>query len=75
MLAPLTRLNSIQRRFKWAHSEQDTSDEINQIVVRNTLLTYPDFNETFKSHTNASALQLGVVIIQKGKPIALLVEN
>ena len=35
------------------------------------LLTYPDFNETFKIHTNASALQLGAVIIQKGKPIAL----
>ena len=32
--------------------------------------TYPDFNETFKIHTDASAFQLGAVIIQKGKPIA-----
>ena len=31
------------------------------------LLTYPDFNETFKIHTNASAFQLRAVIIQKGK--------
>ena len=36
----------------------------------NTLLTYPDINEAFKIHTNASAFQLGVVIWQQGKPIA-----
>ena len=35
-----------------------------------TLLNYPDFNETFKNHTDASALQLGAVISQKGKPIS-----
>ena len=34
-----------------------------------TSLTYPDFNETFKIHTNDSAFQLGAVISQKGKPI------
>ena len=34
------------------------------------LLTYPNFNVTFKIHTNDSALQLGAAISQKGKPIA-----
>ena len=34
------------------------------------LSTYPDFNETFIIHTDASAFQLVAVIIQKGKPIA-----
>ena len=34
-----------------------------------TLLTYPNFNETFKIHTDASAFQLWAVIIQKGKNI------
>ena len=38
-------------------------------MARDTLLTYPDFNETFKIHTDASAFQLGAVISQKGKPI------
>ena len=42
----------------------------NRIVARDTLLNYPDFNETFKIHTNASALQLGAVISHKGKPIS-----
>ena len=36
---------------------------------RDTLLNYPDFNETFKIHTNASAFQLGAFISQKDKPI------
>ena len=35
-----------------------------------TLLPYPDFNENFKIHTDASDLKLGAVILWKGKPIA-----
>ena len=68
-LEPLTKLTSIKRNFKWIQVKQDTFEEINRIVARDTLLTYPDFNETFKIHTDASAFQLGAVIIQKGKTI------
>ena len=50
-------------------AEKNYVDKIKCIVARNTLLTYPDFNETFKIHTNASAFQLGVVISQKVKLI------
>ena len=39
-------------------------------MERDTLLTYPDFIENFKIHTNNIAFQLGVVISQKCKPIA-----
>ena len=39
-------------------------------MVRDTLLTYHDFNEMFKFLTNASAFQLGAVIIHKSQPIA-----
>ena len=34
------------------------------------LLTYPNFNYTFKIHTDDSAFQLGAAISKKGKPIA-----
>ena len=44
--------------------------KINLIVVRDNSLTYPDFNETFKIHTHASAFQLGAVIIQRDNCIA-----
>ena len=36
---------------------------------RDTLLTYPDFNEAFKIHTDASAFQLIAVINQQVKTI------
>ena len=44
-------------------------------MSRDTLLTYPSFNETFKIHTDASVFQLGAVIIQKGKHIAFCSRN
>ena len=39
------------------------------MIVREVLLGYPDFNAPFEIHTDASKLQLGAVIYQKGKPI------
>ena len=38
-------------------------------MARDTLITYPDFYEHLKIHTNSSAFQLGAVISHKGKPI------
>ena len=54
-LAPLTKLTSINRKFKWTNVEQDDFGKVKQTVARDTLLTYPGFNETFKIHTNDSA--------------------
>ena len=69
-LAPLTKLTSIKKKFKWMNVEQYAFSEIKRIVAWDTLLTYPYFNETFKIHTNASEFRLGAFISLKGKPIA-----
>ena len=45
-------------------------EKIKQIVAREVLLAYPDFNLPFDIHTDAIKLQLGAVISQNGKPIA-----
>ena len=50
--------------------EQDVLGKIKWILARKTLSDYTNFNETFETHTDASAFQLGAVIIQKGKNIA-----
>ena len=44
--------------------------EIKRIVSRETLLAYPNFNETFEIHTDASKQQLGTVISQNNQLIA-----
>ena len=75
MLVPLTKLTSIKRNFKWTQVEKDAFDEIKRIVVRDTLLTHPNFNEIFKIHTNASRFQLGAFISQKVKSIAFYSRN
>ena len=40
------------------------------MIRREVLKGYPDFNAPLKIHNDASKLQLGAVISQKGKPIA-----
>ena len=60
-------------KITWTKIEQYDFDEIKQIVARDHLLTYLDFTETFKIHTNASGFQIGAVIINKGKPITFYI--
>ena len=64
-LAPLTEIMPIKRKDKWTKVEQDDFNKVKWIMARSTLITNPDFNETFTIHIDASALQLGEVIRQK----------
>ena len=70
LLQSFTALASTRVSFKWIDAKQKALDKIKQIVARNTLLIYPDFNECFDIHTDASDFQLVSFIIQYGKPIA-----
>ena len=70
-LAPLTKITSSKVEFECTKIKQGSFDEIKQIVIRDTLLAYMYFNKAFKIHTYASYFQLGAVIIQKVKSIAL----
>ena len=57
-LAPLTRLTSIKWKFKYTQVKQYAFDKIKPVVSDDNLLTYPDFNENFKTNTNARSLRL-----------------
>ena len=72
-LAPLTKSTSINRKFKWTKSQKYAFEKIKRIVARDTLLTYPGFNETFKIHTDASTFRLGLVKGKKDKHIAFYI--
>ena len=45
---------------------QKCFDAIKRVIGREVLLAYPDFNVPFEIHTDASKLQIGAVMFQKG---------
>ena len=70
ILAPLTALTSKNIRYDWKDEHQKCFDAIKRVIGREVFLAYPDFNDPFEIHTDASKLQIGTAISQKGKPIA-----
>ena len=70
VLAPLATLTSKTTKWRWGEREQWSFDKMKQIISKETLLAYPDFNKPFIIHTDASHTQLGAVISQNDKPIA-----
>ena len=70
VLAPLAALTSKTAKWKWGSEEQKAFDKMKQIIGRETMLAYPDFNKEFVIHTDASHTQLGAVISQNNRPIA-----
>ena len=71
ILHPLTVITLPKVKFKCTDVEQKAFDKIKCTVARDTLLAYPDLNKCFNIYTGASDHQLGAVIRQEGKPIAL----
>ena len=69
-MSPLTKLTSSKTKFIWKDEHQKAFDAMKKQVGRDVLLAYPDFNEKFIIHADASKTQLGGIISQKGKPIA-----
>ena len=54
MLATLTKITSNKVKLEWSKIKKDPFDEIKRVVARGVLLYYPDFNNKFKFHTDAS---------------------
>jgi hypothetical protein len=69
-LSPLTELTKKGQKFLWGPAQQKAFEEIKRKLAREILLQFPDFNEPFIIHTDASKNQIGGVISQRGKPIA-----
>ena len=69
-LAPLSSLTSSKVKWKWTEEHQKSFDQMKALMAKEALLTFPDFNEEFEIHTDASKLQLGACISQRGKPVA-----
>ena len=71
LLVPIMSLTSTESKWDWTDKHQKVFDAIKTVILRKTILSYPDFTKNFDIHMNASDLQLGAVISQNKKPILL----
>ena len=70
LLAPLSAMTSSKVKWKWTEECQKSFELMKEVIAKETLLTYPQFDKPFEIHTDASKVQLGACISQEGKPIA-----
>jgi hypothetical protein len=88
MLAPLTdlvgecretkttRMNKTKKKpWRWDQTHQQVFDNVMAAIAKETVLAYPDFLKPFEIYTDSSSTQLGAVIAQDNRPIALFIRK
>ena len=60
-----------KRKLKWNHSHHQAFEEIKKVLLKVTFLPYNKFNRPFEIHIDAGNRQLGVIISQDRKSLAL----
>ena len=63
-------MTSKEAKWQWTEVHQTAFETMKNIMSKETLLIYPNFNALFEIYTDESDKQLGAVISQKGLPIA-----
>ena len=54
ILIPLYIMTSKQAKWNWSNECEKAFNSIKKLISRETLLSYPNFNEPFDIHTDAS---------------------
>ena len=55
LLTPLTNITSDKSKLEWKEPQQEAFKKIKQIIAREILFSFPDFNKPFHIYTDASA--------------------
>ncbi|PKU86669.1 RNA-directed DNA polymerase [Dendrobium catenatum] len=61
--------------FTWAAAQQKSFDKIKLALSSAPVLAFPDFDKPFQVETDASAIGVGAVMTQDGKPIEYFSEK
>ena len=75
IVAPLNELVKKGVVYKWGKDQEKTFETLKQKLINAPLLALPNFSKTFKIECDASNVGIGVVLLQEGHPIHILVRN
>ena len=70
VLAPLTKMSGKKGTIPWTDECQTAFDQMKALLAKEAFLAYPDHNLPFEIYVDASDLQLGAAIFQRGRPVA-----
>ena len=57
--------------WHWDTIHQQAFDNVKATIARDVNLAYPDYKQGFDIYTDSSKLQLGAVITQNNRPLAV----
>jgi hypothetical protein len=74
ILKPLTDQSGLKQKapMKWTNEMQKAFNKMHLLMAADALAAYPDHNKWFDIYNDASGFQLGVCIIEEGRPVAYL---
>jgi hypothetical protein len=67
---PSHRLCGSKVKLHWGKLHQKEFDKMNEIIVEEAMLTYPQFGKPFIIHSDSSEKHIGSILSQDNKPIA-----
>ncbi len=65
LASPLTRMLKKDVEFHWGAAQAKSFKDLKQTLIQAPVLAFPDFSKSFEMYTDASAMGLGTVLIQK----------
>lgn len=68
--APLTKVLK-KEKFEWTSTAQRSFDELKEVITQALVVALPDFDKVFEVDCDASGVDIGTVLSQDGRPIAL----
>jgi hypothetical protein len=64
--APMEKLLKKDTKFQWNEDFQQGSDTLKKRMVRTHILVFPDWENTFHVHVDASTIAPGSILVQQG---------
>lgn len=60
--------------FEWSNGAKEVLERLKKALITAGVLCFPNFDDAFVIETYASGVKIGVVLIQKGHPLAFISE-